>query len=208
MTSIDYEKRVLPLAGMVQAAHLVASIANTGMVSQDTMVHSLKSIFVTNPESISDVYAGTVGIKTGLRVVSEMLVRFNVRDHGDMVRYVFGAMALARKLSRQPAKLHALGARITHIDEQRMLGDGDAGGINDEVIAALAGVYEELLSDIEPRIRVTGRRNHLAGDNIHRIRALLLAAVRSAVLFHQVGGRRWQLLFMRSRFYQALESYR
>lgn len=35
---------------------------------------------------------------------------------------------------------------------------------------------------------------------ILKIRALLLAGVRSAVLWRQVGGRRWQLFLWRNKF--------
>jgi high frequency lysogenization protein len=38
--------------------------------------------------------------------------------------------------------------------------------------------------------------------NANRIRALLLAAIRSAVLWKQCGGRRWKYLFYRSRMMQ------
>ena len=36
-------------------------------------------------------------------------------------------------------------------------------------------------------------------DNAAAIRALLLAGVRSALFWRQLGGRRWQLLFFRNR---------
>ena len=70
MSQVDYQKRVLALAGMVQAVHLIGSIANTGMASQDSVDNSLRSIFVTNPDSISEVYSGTKGVRLGLRDIA------------------------------------------------------------------------------------------------------------------------------------------
>ena len=44
----------------------------------------------------------------------------------------------------------------------------------------------------------SGEHNYLANPaNADRIRALLLAGMRSAVLWRQLGGSRWQILFKR-----------
>ena len=48
---------------------------------------------------------------------------------------------------------------------------------------------------------------HLQDENkAARVRALFLAGVRAAFLWHQLGGRRWQLLFQRKRLLTAIES--
>jgi len=47
---------------------------------------------------------------------------------------------------------------------------------------------------------VSGEHGHLANPMIAaRVRAVLLAGIRSAVLWHQLGGRRLQLLFSRGK---------
>lgn len=208
MTSVAYQKRVLALAGIFQAVHLVASVARTGMLSQDTMDASLRSIFVTNPDSIAEVWNGTSGVRTGLRLASEIIVRFNISEHADVLRYMLAVIGLERKLAARPEMLRELGARIAAIDERRMQqGDGSR-ELDEAVVAELADVYEQTLSQIEPRIKIAGQRSYLANTtNINRIRALLLAAVRAAVLYSQVGGRRWQLLLARKPMSEALKSY-
>ncbi len=73
-----------------------------------------------------------------------------------------------------------------------------------KVIANTAALYQETLSTFSFRIQVTGEPNHLKNtDNADKIRALLLAGVRAALLWRQVGGRRWHLLFFRSRVGQS-----
>jgi high frequency lysogenization protein len=53
----------------------------------------------------------------------------------------------------------------------------------DEVVACLAETYSETVSTLSPRIMVTGEPNLLNRPEIaNRIRALLLAGVRAAVL--------------------------
>lgn len=206
MSGVPWQKRVIALGGMLQAVHLVSSIARTGMVSQDTMEDSLRSVFVVNPDSIAAVYGGVEGVRTGLKLVNEVMVKFNVRQHGDLLRYSLAVIKLERNLSRRTDMLRELGARIAAVDEQRMLRGAGGQNIDEQVVAALAEVYEDILSRIEPRIRVSGRRNYLqSATNINRIRALLLAAVRAAVLWHQVGGRRWQLLLARGHMNVALK---
>ena len=76
--------------------------------------------------------------------------------------------------------------------------------LHDNVIANLADIYSNTVSQILPKIMVSGESNFLNNPaNANKIRALLLAGVRSAVLWTQTGGGRWQVLFKRKQFVQA-----
>jgi high frequency lysogenization protein len=44
-------------------------------------------------------------------------------------------------------------------------------------------------------------------ENQHRIRALLLAGIRAAWLWRQVGGSRWRVLFGRTALLEAAREY-
>ena len=202
-----YEKRVLALAGIVQAIHLIIGAANSGMVSQDSFEKSLKCIFVQNPGSIAEVYGGTQDITLGLNLLRDILNKFDPEAHGDLVRYSLAVMSLERAFVKQPDKLRALGADITRIDQNRML-QPEQSGVDEDTVASLADVYERVVGQVQPRIKVSGNRSHLQNiANVQRIRALLLSALRSAVLFDQVGGRRWQLLLMRGNYKKAISNY-
>jgi high frequency lysogenization protein len=77
-----------------------------------------------------------------------------------------------------------------------------------EVLAGLAGIYSDTISKLEPRIIVRGNPLYLQNsDNQDRVRALLLAGIRSAMLWHQTGGNRWQILFGRSKLLDAARAY-
>ena len=169
------------------------------------MEQSLASIFVQNPHTVSDVYAGERGVRTGLGALGDMLKGFNLQDHGDLLRYMFAVISLERALSADPVMLKMLGERIASIEEQRLFRQQYQPGIDDATIVELAELYQATLGKIEPRIKVSGSRQQLQiPANINRIRALLLAAVRAAVLWRQVGGRRWQFLISRGRMQEAL----
>ena len=195
MTQVVWQNRAIAMAGLLQAVHLVDRIARTGLASQDAVDASIRSIFVQNPKSVGDIFCGVDGIRTGLGLLADILGGW--LRHRQLMEYAGLGIKLERNLASQPAVLREVGARIASIDEQRMLRQASERG-DEETIRALAALYQDTLSRISPRIRVTGKRDHLQSQvNTARIRALLLAGVRAAVLWHQVGGRRWHLLLAR-----------
>ena len=57
------------------------------------------------------------------------------------------------------------------------------------------------ISDLKPRIMVAGEQNYLLNtDTAARVRTLLLAGIRAAVLWRQLGGSKWKLLLSRKRY--------
>lgn len=196
------EDRALALGGLLQACHLVTGIARTGLVGQDSLTGTLESVFVTNPDSTFDVYKDGQGVRTGLRLLHEIVGDMSLAEHGDTVRYAMAVLGLEKKVRRLPECLRAIGAGISAIDEHRCLHALSAA--DDQVIQRMARLYEETAGTIEPRIRVLGLQKHLNNEvNTQRIRALLLAALRSAVLWRQLGGSLSQCLLGRRRLLAA-----
>jgi high frequency lysogenization protein len=71
----------------------------------------------------------------------------------------------------------------------------------DEVYFSLNDLYTETLSHLRPSIIVNGAEGHLqSAVLVAKVRSALLAAVRNAYLWHQLGGRRWHLLIFRKRY--------
>ncbi|MDA0791427.1 MAG: high frequency lysogenization protein HflD [Proteobacteria bacterium] len=203
----SWEDRVLALAGVTQAAHLVGSAARTGMVSQNSLEACLDSIFVVNPEEPVDVYGGIKGVSIGLRILEEMLVQRQYVEHTDVLRYGLALLRLEKQLSARSDVLAALGLRIREVDEHRRVTDPPV--LSDPVITELASLYENHIGQLSPRIQIMGQRQHLQNAfNVTRIRALLLAGMRSAVLWRQLGGRQWQLIFSRRKLTGALNYIR
>ena len=207
MSTHTDEERAMALSGLIQAAHLVSTIARSGLVSQNSLETSLNSIFITNPDQTTEVYGGSSGIAVGSNIATDLILRFDITTHGDVIRYTLALLQLERKLARIPECLREIGARVTNVDEIRMLDIDQKPIVNNDVITGLAHVYESTLGQLEPRIRVLGKPQHLENStNIIRIRALLLAGLRSAVLWHQLGGRRWHLVFARKPIARALSA--
>jgi len=74
-----------------------------------------------------------------------------------------------------------------------------------DVLAALGGLYADTISNLKPRVMVQGNPHYLGQAGVvAEIRALLLAAVRSAVLWRQTGGQYWDFLFSRKTMLEAV----
>ncbi|MES3006467.1 MAG: DUF489 family protein [Pseudomonadota bacterium] len=65
---------------------------------------------------------------------------------------------------------------------------------------ALAMLYQDTISKLTFRIHVKGNVEFLKDPKVaDSIRALLLAGIRSSLLWHQLGGRRWHLIVYKKR---------
>ncbi|MEX1828827.1 high frequency lysogenization protein HflD [Luteibacter sp. CQ10] len=188
------EERVLALAGVFQGAALAQQLATEGRCDDVAYEASLASVFRIDADSVAAVYGGVSGVRRGLRT---LVAQFedSTRDIAVM-RMAVTVLRLERSLSRNRALLDRLQEGI--VSAQRQV---EHFGIDHpNVSARLAELYAGTLSTLKPRVMVTGNPTHLQQKaNVDRVRAALLAAVRSAVLWRQVGGRQWQILFYRKQ---------
>lgn len=185
--------RTMAFAGILQALAQVQYIARHGDSDTDAMAASFNTILVTNPEQPEDVYADKDQLRVGYKWILNQLGDGESKDV-EMTRYLVGLLALERKLSRSNAALGMLSERINQIHRQL-----NHFAITDEqVIANLASIYSDIISNLGPKLQITGNPNVLQRPLVQqKIRALLLAAMRSAVLWRQLGGKRRHLVFAR-----------
>lgn len=189
-------QQCLALAGVSQAAYMVKQLAHHGMVGQDKLNTLVRSLFITSPKNTEEVYGSASRLNLGMQVLQEIVRNEEgTLKSADVMRYFLGLLHLEAKLAKREDMLDLIGERIESI-ERPELDDPDLG--SPDVIHDLAMLYQETLSTLPFRIQVTGEVNYLKNDDIaDKIRAVLLAGIRSAVLWRQLGGRRWQLLFRR-----------
>lgn len=195
--------RTLALAGVFQATRLVQLLAHEGHADTDAMAVSIGSVLEIDSATTDDIYGGPHGVALGLQ-----LVRDKLRGHADqrdmeMARYVVNILQLERRLSSNDAILSAIRDGIeSAISQMRFFHTDDPGAakqIHPNLTAKLAELYSLTLSTVTPRIIVNGEQEHLKNPStVDKIRSLLLAATRSAFLWRQLGGRRWQLLLGRN----------
>lgn len=195
------EEQALALAGVVQACHLVDQVAYRSIADSAAMEASLQSLFAFDAPTVAEVYGGKSRMCSGLRHLRELLTRPTNRD-SQVARYVLSILHLERKLNRRHDLLNQIRRRLDQAEHQVR----HFSLLHGTVLANLADIYVNTVSTIPPKILVKGEPNYLANpENVNRIRALLLAAIRSAVLWRQCGGNRLQLLFGRRKLLLSIE---
>ncbi|MGG6462893.1 high frequency lysogenization protein HflD [Solilutibacter silvestris] len=200
MSQAPVQDRVLALAGLAQALVQVRRLAENGQADVRAMDGVLASVFQLDPESTDDVYGTVSTIRPGLLRLREQL-RKESRDP-QFPKLVMGVLALERSYSRDS-------------DVQRRLRD-DIGQLaahsagqeptQPAVLNALADLYVKHISPLSPKVMVQGNPHYLNQTGVvGEIRALLLAALRSAVLWRQLGGSSLDFLLQRKRMTDSVE---
>ena len=196
------QDRIIALAGIYQAVWCAQGIARRGMADSDAMTASIGSIFHTDSEDVPSVFGDARGVAPGLRQFITQLQGGNGREI-DLTRYVIALLQLERKLAGDNTMLGRIGegiesarARMEHFHL-----------LHGNILAQLADIYSQTISTLHPRIMVRGEVLHLQNpDNANKIRALLLAGIRAARLWHQVGGRRRHILLRRKSMLESAKA--
>lgn len=201
------QRQTLALAGVFQAAYLVHNQATSGLLDSNALATSLGSILVTDPETTAAIYANDLSnLKTGAATLRKTLNK-DPSLHPNILRYAMSLLLLNTKLAKNTAMLTSLGQRLDIIKSQALhfAADNTQPATHENIIGACASLYQDTLSTLSFRIQVQGDPNLLQQSrNADKIRALLLAGIRSAMLWSQAGGKRWRLLFARKRILQDL----
>ncbi len=191
MPQTDHD-RAIALAGVMQAVDLVRNIARRGQANADDTATCLASLLQIDAASSAAIYGGVARLRTGLHLLEQQI------DHPrdmELTRYAVALLGLERKLARRPELLAAIRAGVEEVIRNLPHFPVDHGN----TIARFADLYLNSLSTLTPRIMVNGDPAHLNNpDNTNRIRALLLAGVRAAILWRQSGGSRLTLLLRRN----------
>src|SRR5690554_2632265 len=187
------EERIIALAGLFQAAALVSQLAKGKTLNALALKSSIESLFVLDPENTFAVYGSKAeNIAIGLQQLQQLTKKM---DDNDIPRYVIGLLAVTKQLSKDADMLSTMQRRLKHIQYQR---EHFSDNFSD-TLASLSGLYQKTISTLPYRIKVIGDREHLTQAAISdKIRALLFAGVRAAMLWRQIGGSKWQLAFGRN----------
>lgn len=191
-------ERVLALAGLAQSLQQVRRIADTGQSEAAVVQTAIESLFRIDATNTADVYGGVAGLSSGLRLVRGYLGDGNKEEA--LARLGLSVLQLERRFIRDGNTASAVHNGIVGISEQART----SGSTHPEILAALGTLYADTISHLRPRVMVQGNPHYLAQPAVvAEIRAILLAAVRSAVLWRQLGGNYWDFLFSRRAMLEA-----
>jgi high frequency lysogenization protein len=196
------QEQLIALGAVFQAAFLVDKIAKTGQINESALGCMLGSLLIREPQNTLEVFGGDdLNLRDGYRALVSALERDPAALQRDSLRYALALLGLERKLAKRDDLLAVIGTRLDQIQIQVQ----HFGLTHENVIAASGGLYQDTLSTFARRIQVQGDMRHLQQpSNASKIRAILLAGIRAARLWRQLGGSRWQLVFSRRKLLNEL----
>ena len=197
------KNRTMALAGVFQATELVRQAANHGTWSGYAASASLKSLFMLESGSPAEVYGGRQHIRLGAETMLSVLQ--GESRYTDSLRYSVSLLQVERKFRRDASKQNRVGERLSEI---ALLGVDDEQHEREDLQAReISNLYTETISKLSPRIVVNGKPQYLKNERtVDWVRTLLLAGLRSAVLWKQLGGGRFELMFGRKKIIRETES--
>ncbi|MEY4684468.1 MAG: hypothetical protein RLZ25_927 [Pseudomonadota bacterium] len=194
--------QVIALAGLAQAMELVKQTARTGRNDEIGLKSSVLSIFMVDAEGILEVYGELPNLVLGLKALQRQLSEPRQVDP-ETARYASTLIYLEPLLS-QNGDMTGIISRA--IGDARGIWERSSDRLDPEIFRILAAAYQQTVSTLRPRIMVAGEQRQLSDpQNANQIRTLLLAGIRSALLWRQAGGSKWRVLFLRSRMQKIVQ---
>jgi len=211
--------QVIALAGLAQSAALIDRLARTGYDSREDMAVLTYALFQKNPVSAESVFIHKKNLKTGLQTLRYLLrytdpVEQSQYNYSEIMRYCLSILYLEKKLRQHKPMMESIGNRLDQIKLQAdhfqpvdCTQPDHSGLVHENVLAAIASLYEDTLSTLKFRVQVNGNPLFLQQSAVvHKIRTLLLCGIRCAFLWRQVGGNRLSLLMNRNRLAHAIDT--
>jgi high frequency lysogenization protein len=205
MNETSLQKRTLALAGIFQAAALVKQLAETGRVTERYFTPCIESLFKIDANDVVDVYSGHIkNITLGLQELCALFTHNKLPKDSNIARYVLSLLHLEKKLNNNSKMNELIRTGILRAKIQATY----YAPTHENIMSNLSSLYTDTLSTFSFRIHISGQPVYLNQPNVvNKARALLLAGIRSAVLWRQVGGKRWQLLISRNSMIATAKSF-
>lgn len=202
MTLTRDQERILALAGLIQSSALVYEVAMENKLDEAAFAVCMKSIYNQEPATFMDIYGNIAGLEKGLSILTRIFTSPKSLQYREISRYTVSALHLAGKLLKNKPLIEKLSAKIRFSASQAEY----FSATHSNVIASIAQAYVDTLGSLPFRIQIIGRPEIMKRpETLDKARALLLAAVRSAVLWQQLGASQWQLLFKRKALTKAAQ---
>lgn len=199
-----FKSRVLALAGVFQAAALVKQLARTGRADEQFLIANIESIFKVDAANVQEIYGSINHLALGLNELIRLFSDNKQPKDSEIARYVFSLLHLERKLNHNPKMLESIRVGVERGANQAM----HFSSTHENVMANLASLYTDTISTFSFRIQVAGEPIYLNQTHtLNKVRALLLSGIRSAVLWRQLDGKRWQLMLYRSLIIETAKQW-
>ena len=191
------QNKTVALAGIFQAAKLVQDLARSGVTNTSAEQISLKSILVMDAISTESVYGGMNGVRYGLEALKSSIDSNIDMLKIEVFRYVISIAHLQKQLYRDEKRFRNFAQQVEELSKHQ----------DDELRQNCSEIYKNMVSPLRPQIIVQGEKGYLSSDGMaERVRSILLAGIRSAVLWRQNNGSHLSLMFQRGKYKRTAES--
>ena len=202
------KEQTIALSAIFQAAELVSILAKTGQVDNANLQPLLDSLLMVNAASTEDIYGGqwdcSTNLALGRKISRQALGKERSSVNPDTLRYALSIIHLENKLAKAPEMLSTIGQKIAQIEQKKAHYESV---LHENMLASISGMYQDTLSKLPFRIQVHGDSRFLQQPQVaNQVRAILMSGIRAAMLWRQLGGKRWHLIFKRKALLNALES--
>jgi len=196
-------ERTMALAGVFQATELVRQAANHGTWSGYAASSCLGSLFKLEADSAEDIFGGVSKMRLGTETMLAVLQGDN--RYAESLAYAVGLLQIEKKFRRADKIQQEVGRQLENIS--RIGADLEQHEREDLQAHDISLLYSNTISKLSPRIVVNGKPQFLKNERtVDWVRTLLLAGLRSAILWNQLGGGRFELMFGRKNLIREAES--
>lgn len=193
---------MIALAAVAQNCLLVDQLARTGTVPTEQLRAAMELLLAQDSTSATALLQGAGNVRAGGEFLEQLLGGERRALSPNVLRYAVNVLYLQRRLQRDAANRTRVYAGIARAARQAEL----FSPTHENVLTNLAQIYQDTLGRYQLRIQVRGESGYLQQTAVAaRVRCLLFAAIRAAVLWQQLGGRRWQLFLYRRRHLELLK---
>ena len=187
--------RVIALAALLQAVEQVQLMANQGQAQTDPLATCINSLFIFDAEDSEQIYGNRHHIKPGLKRLYNQLQGESSRDNA-ITRIALNVLHLERQFAKNVSVMSTVHEQLATIGlESKQLS-----ATHPDILSKIGALYAEKVSPLGAKIMVQGNPVYLAQQQVvSEVRAALLAALRAAVLWRQVGGNYWDFFLSRGK---------
>ena len=190
----ELKNEVISLGAMYQASNEIKKIAWEGKINNKFIEPLIYSVYQTTSNEIEDIYINLKRLNTGLDFLRKQFVGDVFSRDAEVDRY-FEAINVLVKNMDENSEIFSnirdeLSSHKENVTEDNL----------HEHAEFLSNLYLKTISKINPRIIVNGDNIHLTDNkNASMIRALLLSAIRSFILWQQSGGTKFRIFIFKKR---------
>ena len=190
----ELKNEVISLGAIYQASSEIKKIAWQGRINNKFIEPLIYSVYQTTSNEIEDIYINLKRLNTGLDFLRKQFVGDVFSRDAEVDRYFEAINVLVKNMNKNSEIFSNLRGEL-YSHKENVTEDN-----LHEHAEFLSNLYLKTISKINPRIIVNGDNIHLTDNrNASMIRALLLSAIRSFILWQQSGGTKFRIFLFKKK---------